>query len=526
MSAYLMIQNPGVAPSQAFTLLGASTKRGSDNTRTIGKFGSGNKHGVAVLLRQGLAPTVFAGNLRMEFDTRPEGVNDGLKSHEFKRVVVKYGGKDAEGKSRSSVEDLGFVLEYGASDWLGVDLALREFVSNSLDRAEEQGEYDFSTKYLEGKGQDFIERAKVNYSAEHAEFAQALKDFRATAKPWENVKIEVVNESQVRAKAGFTRVFVPMNEEVFRFFDNLGKWFLHFSEPELLGQTILPKANRNIGDRKSAVIFRRGVRVREFESANTPSLFDYNLEQLQLDESRKVDDWHVQHYASTAIATASVETLQRLWQSFMDGGLYWEHSFAAYGLESSVHKLEVRERWGKAFEAVAGEQAVISVKDGGERAARKGYKVIVAPEPFVTAAEKYGVRTPSKVLSADERDGRELFDSTPDAEAAVDFAWDLVTRYGVANGRQRPVVKTFRKIMDAGSQDLGFYRDGVVYINQDIATHGSLSLGWHGLTQQLLVTALEEVAHHVTGATDNSRDFQDFMLNMIVYMAKERAGVV
>ena len=36
---------------------------------------------------------------------------------------------------------------------------------------------------------------------------------------------------------------------------------------------------------------------------------------------------------------------------------------------------------------------------------------------------------------------------------------------------------------------------------------------------------LEDVAHHVTGATDNSRDFQDFFLNLIVYMAKEMANV-
>ena len=42
--------------------------------------------------------------------------------------MVKFGGKDANGVQRSATEDLGFVLEYGAADWLSVDLALREFV--------------------------------------------------------------------------------------------------------------------------------------------------------------------------------------------------------------------------------------------------------------------------------------------------------------------------------------------------------------------------------------------------------------
>ena len=87
---------------------------------------------------------------------------------------------------------------------------------------------------------------------------------------WSGVKIEVVEESQVRAKKNFTRVFLPLSADVLEFYNNLGKWFLHFSEPESLGKAILPKKNRNLGDRKAAVIYRRGVRVREFEAA-TPN---------------------------------------------------------------------------------------------------------------------------------------------------------------------------------------------------------------------------------------------------------------
>ena len=34
-----------------------------------------------------------------------------------------------------STEDLGFVMSYGEKDWNGIALALREFVSNAIDRA-------------------------------------------------------------------------------------------------------------------------------------------------------------------------------------------------------------------------------------------------------------------------------------------------------------------------------------------------------------------------------------------------------
>ena len=167
----------------------------SSHQGVIGQFGSGNKHGVAVLLRHGLSPVVFAGTLRLEFGTRPQTVADSQATKEFARVVVKYGGTDpVTGASRSSTEDLGFVLSYGEKDWNEVALALREFVSNAIDRSiREQGD-------------------------------------------WSGVKIEIVDEPQVRAKRDYTRVFVPLSAEVLEFYNDLGKWFLHFSEPESLGQ--------------------------------------------------------------------------------------------------------------------------------------------------------------------------------------------------------------------------------------------------------------------------------------------------
>ena len=98
----------------------------------IGQFGSGNKHGMAVLLRNDLSPVVFAGTLKLEFSTRPQVVSDNHATKEFNRVVVKYGGTDpVTGASRSSTEDLGFVLDYGKQDWDEVAMALREFVSRT-----------------------------------------------------------------------------------------------------------------------------------------------------------------------------------------------------------------------------------------------------------------------------------------------------------------------------------------------------------------------------------------------------------
>ena len=61
------------------------------------------------------------------------------------------------------------------------------------------------------------------------------------------MKIEVVDDAQVRAKPGYTRVFVPLTPEVLQFYNDLGKWFLHFSEPESLDKAILPEAQPQPG---------------------------------------------------------------------------------------------------------------------------------------------------------------------------------------------------------------------------------------------------------------------------------------
>ena len=66
MPAYLKIENVGTAPVEGFTVFGVSLADTSSNAGVIGQFGSGNKHGVAVLLRNDLSPIVFAGRLKLE----------------------------------------------------------------------------------------------------------------------------------------------------------------------------------------------------------------------------------------------------------------------------------------------------------------------------------------------------------------------------------------------------------------------------------------------------------------------------
>lgn len=490
MAAYLKIENVGVCPPEGFTVFGISLANTSSNASVIGQFGSGNKHGVAVLLRNALSPLAFAGTLKLEFSTRPQIVSDNHATKEFNRVVVKYGGTDpVTGASRSSTEDLGFVLDYGMQDWNEVALALREFVSNAIDRSiREVGD-------------------------------------------WSGVKIEVVDDAQVRAKSGFTRVFVPLTGEVLDFYNSLGRWFLHFSEPESLEKAILPKNNRNLGDRKAAVIYRRGVRVREFESSDTESLFDYNLDDLRIDESRRASDWDVKHHAGKALANADKKTLAILFDRLLNSTQpVWEFGFDNYSLspcsDDSDEVLAERHRnWSEAFAQVAGQDAVLTGTGTKDQLERKGYTPVLAPENFVSAASMYGVQTPASVLSVDEMVGREISDATPDAQVAVDLIWDMLEATGLTNGKDKPPVKVFTSILNGGTMLNGYYRNGEVFINADLAGDCCVVGGRNALSHRLLIVALEELAHYVTEATDNSRDFQNYLLDVAVKFARHGGRV-
>ena len=118
------------------------------------------------------------------------------------------------------------------------------------------------------------------------------------------------------------------------------------------------------------------------------------------------------------------------------------------------------------------------------------------------------------MLSADELCGRLITNATDSAQAAVDFVWNVIERHGLDNGKEKPPVYCFTSILDAGVMLNGYYRDGKVYINADLAPAGVAVVG--RLSNRLLKVALEEVAHFVTGATDNSRDFQDYLLELAV----------
>lgn len=114
MKNYLEIKSLGNIDVHAFILIGASTKR--DDESKIGFYGSGNKHSVASLLKQGIDFKVFSGEDEITFTTRKQMFRD----QEFEVILV-------------NGQETSLTITLGGGDWLNTFAPIREIYSNALD---------------------------------------------------------------------------------------------------------------------------------------------------------------------------------------------------------------------------------------------------------------------------------------------------------------------------------------------------------------------------------------------------------
>ena len=458
----LLIQNKGIAPIEAFTLLGASLSR--DDASLIGQFGSGAKLAITTLLRAGLGVTIFCGKTRLDFKTKPITISDGIVEKEEQQVFVQFGGT-----SKKKL-DLGWTLGMGALDWRNTDMAIREFVANAIDRTIKQG--------------------------------TTVKDAYTDC----DLIIDIVRDERVRAQDGYTRVFIDANKSLAEYVDNLDKHFLHFTSVPI-SQQILPKTEKG-----KSRIYLEGVFVCELKDS-AEALCDYNFRkgQIEIDESRNLNEYVVRAAIGRLYKDADVPDLVRVFTALERGEACLETGLDAYYMKSSSWETgkDLRAaRWKAAWEQVNG-QAVICGQDQGvlaDFARRKGHIISsVQSISWLDTIKDYGVRSVNSVVSENELRGRKITPPTFEAIDAIREVWGWVDATDLMPvGLKLPRIQGFDCIMQAESDTLGFYEDGTVFIRNDLG--GDL----------LYETALEEIAHYITKADDCSRDFQTFFMRLLV----------
>lgn len=284
MSRAVVFRTPGLVPIESFTTFGINAKPNSQNP--IGRFGTGLKYAISVLVRLGCNPVVWIGREKYIFSVKSQDFRG--KSFDF--IQMRREKYDVFGtlKGRPNVTKLPYTTEYG-KDW-EVWQAFRELESNTRD---ENGE-----TYA-------IDNAEV-YGDHYAEDNQTL--------------------------------IIIQDEKFLEVFHEMDKIFL----PEGLTQREC-SSNSEVLERSSKFLYFRGLRVADLPK---PSLFTYNIvADVSLTEDRTAKyDWEVREHVSKTVARSHdrnfIETVLTANKEAWEHGL----SFDDLGFEPTEEFKEVVRR--------------------------------------------------------------------------------------------------------------------------------------------------------------------------------------
>jgi len=446
---YFKITNVGVAPEDCFTLLGLSTTRTSTTVGTIGQFGSGSKQGLNLLLRRGLKPTIFCGHKILKFDYEPLELNDGLD--DIERHVVTMNGRK-----------LGFCLEYGVDDWTDVSKACQEYVSNAIDRTLREGQ------------------------------------------PVSSIQLQLVDD--IKPEENVTSVYIPASSEVVRFFSEIKERYLYFDHPDIAAETsVIPRTEHWSLGQDGCICYKNGVFVRIMKKRGFEPLFNYNLCDLQLDESRNSSDYSCKSSAAKALALYSTHDVKMtLLRSLTEGTDYIEHTHDRYDLR--VGTATPKLAWCDAWEAVYGDKIIC--KDDLEtvvRLLKRGHKVAVIRQPgWYDFLKIVGIKSSDDVSDMAERNGLTTVEPTATFVEAVENLWNILECEAVTANKSMPEVMGFR-----GGDITCLYDGGVVYLNAD--------LSGLDLDRAILDASIEYITGYSSGYTQHSQ----FALKLaVVFMGR------
>lgn len=293
---YLLIQNQNELPLWGLRLLGLSKK----SKEQIGRFGTGLKEAIALLIRRNHKFVIFSGSTEINFSLKEE---EGVEEICFLL---------SETKGRYEKEKwygLGIHTEFGHHDWTSEWQALREIFCNALD---EGGLYHELTMDVEGV-------------------------------------------------PGATRVYIQATPEILESYGTIPHRILPISKTV---STAFESENFKLLEKgklgSKFQVFHKGIWVQE---AQSNSFYDLELTNLKLTESRSAD-WHpIYRNLSMIFLEAPVDVVSKLLSLSTDKKewvLSTEAYFSSFMLQQSF---EGKEIWKKAFYATFGENA-IACSDG------------------------------------------------------------------------------------------------------------------------------------------------------------------
>lgn len=404
----------------------------------IGQFGTGCKHAVNVLLRAGITTVIYSGEKRIEFFAQPKKVEGSNKVYSL--ICYTMDGETYE---------TSMTLDFGEIDWQDIHMAVREFISNAIDA----GEPNFN---------------KV---------------------------------SRIEYESGKTRVFFQETPEINKYFVNIGKHFLHFSNRKDKDQKIMEKESNG-----PALIYRKGVLVREigFGKKKMDSMFDYNLNDMQIDECRNMNDFSATNALSKAIGNDQkvVDAILKRMVHEQDFNFFEAEEIDEWGIRYG--RVDLKTTWERLFgdKVICSPKLLTLIPEGADLS----QIVLISSDVWYKALAHAKIRTIKDLMpEAVSPDGHAIVPLCPETEEAFNLVWNWLWMSKSTNEKKKPRVVNFKqsptKEGEIHKDIKAAYSDNVVYVNIDFAESKS------GIFECLI--------QYISGAIPCSRAHLDYTNSVI-----------
>lgn len=299
---------------------------------------------------------------------------------------------------------------------------------------------------------------------------------------------------------GQTNFYIPINEEVQEFADNLEQYFSMYRTP--LHECSHGKAYVSTGN---GILYRMGIRVYKHSG---PSMFDYDLSDIAITEDRAIKFWWKAHEEVYKIISAFND--RKMINSFLSKLGTPDYFECQPSSCSTLSLKDCSPLWDDVIKGLYFCPREISgfVKDS-----ERGMTTFINGKVFHAMVERFGndILPPSmrgvgsfKYRVIDE--GQHFRDKINKAVGFMKLAGVNADRYTVQ-------VAEFSNSDVLGETNK---QDQTIILSDRVMTMGQ---------RQITMTLIEEYLHLTTGAADETREFQDASINLCISMMERLSGI-